>query len=70
LLCLAGGVARADFAWTDTAGKFLELTHDGKPLARYVYEATDESSPERREETIKPYCHLYFYKWGHYGELL
>ncbi len=71
LLCLlaAGGV-RAEFAWTDTEGKHLELHRDGKPVARYVYEAIDESSPERREETFKPFCHLFFNKYGHYGELL
>lgn len=66
----AATVARGEFVWTDTPGKFLELSRDGKPLARYVYEALDESSPTRREETFKPFCHLYFYQWEHYGNLL
>ncbi len=69
LAALAPSV-RADFAWTDTEGQHLELTHDGKPVARYVYEAIDESTPERREETFKPFCHLYFHQWNHYGNLL
>lgn len=69
-LLAAAPAARAQFVWTDTEGKHLELSRDGKVLARYVYEAIDESSPERRDETFKPFCHLYFNKWGHYGELL
>ncbi|MEX2577856.1 MAG: DUF6807 family protein [Verrucomicrobiales bacterium] len=51
--------ARAEFEWTDTEGEHLDLAHDGRPVARYVYEPIDESSPERREETYKPFCHLY-----------
>ena len=62
--------ARADFSWTDTPGKHLELTYGDKPVARYVYEAIDESSPARRDETYKPFCHLYMYQWEHYGNLL
>jgi len=62
--------ARADFTWTDTPGKHLELTFGDKPVARYVYEAIDESSPARRDETYKPFCHLYMYQWEHYGNLL
>lgn len=63
-------LARAGFTWTDTPGKHLELSRDDKPVARYVYEAIDESTPARREETFKPFCHLYFYQWEHYGNLL
>lgn len=70
LTAAAPSALRADFVWTDTEGKYLELSYKDKPLARYVYEAIDESSPERREETYKPYCHLYFYQWNHYGHLL
>lgn len=61
---------RADFLWVDTPGKFLELTRDDKAVARYVYEAIDTSTPARREETFKPCCHLYFYQWKQYGNLL
>ncbi|MDF1850341.1 MAG: PmoA family protein [Verrucomicrobiales bacterium] len=49
----------ADFQWKDSEGKHLDLFHDGQPVARYVYEAIDESSKERREETYKPFCHIY-----------
>lgn len=69
-LLLPASALHAQFSWTDEAGKHLELRHGDKPVARYVYEAIDESSPERREATFKPFCHLYFHKWGHYGELL
>lgn len=51
--------AHADFVWKDTEGKYLDLFHEGQPIARYVYEAIDESSKERREETYKPFCHIY-----------
>ena len=47
------------FEWTDTKGKHLDLTHDDRPLARYIYEPIDESSPQRREATYKPFCHIY-----------
>lgn len=67
---VAATTAKAEFTWTDTPGKHLELAHDGNPVARYVYEPIDESSPERREETFKPFCHLYFHQWNHYGNLL
>lgn len=67
---VAVSAVRADFAWTDAEGKHLDLLHDDKPIARYVYEALDESTPERREETFKPFCHLYFHQWNHYGHLL
>lgn len=60
----------ADFLWTDSPGKYLELSNDGKPVARYVYEPLDASTPERRDETSKPYCQVYFFQWNHYGELL
>lgn len=55
--------ALADFQWKDTEGKHVDLFHDGQALARYVYEEIDESSPERREETYKPFCHIY-QKWS------
>lgn len=59
MAALALSATAAEFTWTDSEGKHLELSYDGKPVARYMYEAIDESSPERREVTYKPFCHLY-----------
>ena len=47
------------FSWKDTPGKHADLSYDGTPVARYVYERIDLSSPERREETYKPFHHVY-----------
>lgn len=58
LLAFASTV-HADYEWKDTEGKFLDLLRDGKPVIRYVYEAIDESSTERRDETYKPFCHVF-----------
>lgn len=53
-------LAAADgFAWQDTPGKHIDLTHNGRAVARYVYEKIDLSSPERREETYKPFHHVF-----------
>lgn len=56
---LAASPLHAEFAWTDTEGKHLDLSYQSRPVARYVYEAIDTSSPERREETYKPFCHIF-----------
>jgi hypothetical protein len=61
--------AVAEFAWKDTEGKSLELSFQSRPVASYVYEALDENSPERREETYKPFCHIYRPGYGE-SELL
>ena len=53
------GTSFADYEWQDTEGKHLDLLSDGKPVVRFVYEAIDESSPERRDETYKPFCHVF-----------
>lgn len=58
-LLLTASPASAQFSWADTEGKYLELTHKSRLIGRYVYEAIDESSPARREETYKPFCHIY-----------
>jgi hypothetical protein len=47
------------FAWQDTPGKHADLSFDEKKVARYVYEKIDISTPERREETYKPFHHVY-----------
>lgn len=62
LLCaflLAPAEVLAEFSFSDSQGKRLEILENGKPIARYVYEAIDDSTPERREETFKPFCHVF-----------
>lgn len=49
----------AGFAWNDTPGKHIDLRWAGRPVLRYMYEALDDSSKERRELTYKPFHHLY-----------
>lgn len=49
----------AQFSWKETTGKYLDLTHGSRAIARYVYEPMDDTTTERREETYKPFCHLY-----------
>ncbi|MDF1656016.1 MAG: PmoA family protein [Verrucomicrobiales bacterium] len=52
-------LTEAQFSWKDTEGKYLDLTHGSRSIARYVYEPVDDSSIERRNETYKPFCHIY-----------
>ncbi|MEM9016518.1 MAG: DUF6807 family protein [Verrucomicrobiota bacterium] len=48
-----------EFSWKDESGKHLDLFFGDRAVSRFVYEAIDESSKERREETYKPFCHIY-----------
>jgi hypothetical protein len=50
---------RPRFAWRDTPGKSADLTLADRPVLRYMYEKLDTSSDARRDETIKPYHHVY-----------
>jgi hypothetical protein len=55
----AATAAAADgFAFKDTAGDHLDVLHDGKIVARYMY-ASDNSTKERRLATYKPYLHVF-----------
>jgi hypothetical protein len=47
------------FAWHDTPGEFTELRHGDRPVLRYVYQAFDDSTKEKRELTFKVYHHLF-----------
>ena len=47
------------FIWKDAEGKFNELSVDGRPVLRYMYETHDKSTEERRRETYKVYHHVY-----------
>lgn len=46
------------FSFQDEPGKHLDVLRDGKLIARYMYEY-DKSTPARREETYKPYLHVF-----------
>lgn len=60
LLVLASALpAETGFVWTEEPGKHADLAFNGRKIARYVHERIDESSPARREETYKPFHHLF-----------
>jgi hypothetical protein len=50
---------RPRFAWSDTPGKHADLSLGERPVLRYMYEKLDTSSDARRDETIKPYHHVF-----------
>lgn len=47
------------FHWVDTPGKYRELRYGDRPVVRYMYEAYDDSSAERRAWTYKPFHHVF-----------
>ncbi len=55
------------FAWQDEPGEHMDLVMSNKgsgagaarPVLRYMYEALDDSSPARREQTYKVYHHVF-----------
>ncbi len=49
----------ASFRWKNESGKQAELLFGDRPVLRYMYERLDTSSAARRDETIKPYHHVY-----------
>jgi hypothetical protein len=48
----------AGFLWQDAGGETTLLYND-RPAARYMHEPLDESSPEARERSFKPYHHVF-----------
>jgi hypothetical protein len=58
LMIIAASISATAFAqdagFKDTAGKHLDILHEGKPLVRYMY----EYDAERRLETYKPWHHV------------
>jgi hypothetical protein len=59
-------VAAEVFKWQEPAEDHIDLTFDGKPALRYVMPKIDDSSPERRNETFKPFHHV----WSPDGDTL
>ena len=58
-IALPATLVADEFSWKDTPGKHRDLFFGDKPVVRYVYEAIDTSSPERRDLTYKPFYHVY-----------
>jgi hypothetical protein len=63
LIAFAGSARAAEadtkgFAFKDEPGQHLDILLDGRLAARYMY-AYDTSTPEQREETYKPYLHVF-----------
>ena len=56
--CALSAPAVAAFELKDTAGVHLDVTLDGRIVARWMY-AYDNSSAERLHETYKPYLHIF-----------
>jgi hypothetical protein len=48
----------AGFLWQEAGGETTLLYND-RPAARYMHEPLDESSPEARERSFKPYHHVF-----------
>ncbi|WDI40162.1 DUF6807 family protein [Bremerella sp. P1] len=48
-----------EFHFQDEAGKHKDLLFGDRPVLRYMYEAVDSSSEDRRKETMKVYHHLF-----------
>lgn len=46
------------YTFKDTPGSHLDVLHGNRPLLRFMY-AFDESKPERRAETFKPFLHVF-----------
>lgn len=48
-----------EFHFQDEAGKYEDLLFGDRPVLRYMYEAVDASTEDRRHETMKVYHHLF-----------
>lgn len=54
-----GTLVAPPFRWEDTPKERMTLIHGERLVARYMYLPLLETSPNLREETYKPYHHLY-----------
>jgi hypothetical protein len=48
-----------EFVWHDDRSTSADLMIGDLPVMKYMYEAVDDSTPARREETFKVYHHVY-----------
>ncbi len=51
--------AAEGFQWKPAEAEHIDLEYDGKPALRYMMPTLDESTPDKRNETFKPYHHVY-----------
>ncbi len=58
-IIVATDVSAAVFHWVDQPGRYLSLRFGERPVARYMYQPIDVSSPGAREATYKPYLHVF-----------
>ena len=58
-LCYATNVVAGGFEWQAPDGDHVDLDFDGKPVLRYVMPTLDESSEEKRNDTFKPFHHVF-----------
>ncbi|MEX2316797.1 MAG: DUF6807 family protein [Pirellulales bacterium] len=47
------------FRWVETPGESFELRYGDRPVIRYVCPKFDDSSKRRRDETYKPFHHVF-----------
>jgi hypothetical protein len=55
----ATNVVAAEFKWQAPDGDHVDLDYDGKPVLSYAMPTLDESSEEKRNDTFKPYHHVF-----------
>jgi hypothetical protein len=55
----AASAADQGFEWQEEYGDHIDLLYDGRPAIRYMQPTLDESTPEARNATHKPYHHVY-----------
>jgi hypothetical protein len=51
--------SRAAFRWEEKPGEYIDLFYGDRPVLRYMCKPLDESSPEAREQTFKPFHHVF-----------
>jgi hypothetical protein len=49
----------AGFRWVEAPLQHFELQHDGRPVLRYMCAPFDDSTRRRRDETYKPFHHVF-----------
>jgi hypothetical protein len=55
----ASNAPAAAFRWVEDGRKSIELQYAGKPVIRYMCQRFDDSTADRRNETYKPFHHVF-----------